>query len=318
MVTEARKKRNIKKTAKYSYYYEGNNAESSPIVAIEKDGKFFEVKSTRYSEMYQRYLKRKKIDIDFSGAENLDDIVRMRDKFEKRFENAPRQADITAAKKEYYIAKKKEFDGYYAENLAYCVLQDLYNAGSDNNISDKRYQNIVQYAKNVVMAFAEGKDVNKIEEPKLSGFKRYISRIFSDDALKNTKKMINEGPNDKRLLSLELSNTYSEQNTISKEVILSVLERMPKERVTSWNGIYEKFMTPFWNDTLKNMNEASEKYHNIGSMLMEIKIKEDGLKTFDELAKQHIGQIKKKRALARKSDFMEALRASYIAKGKAR
>ena len=318
MVTEARKKRNIKETAKDSYYYKAYNTMPSSLTAIERDGDFFEVRSTSNSELYERYLKRKEIDVDFSGAGNLDDIARMRDECAKKFENAQRKADITATKKEYGVARKKQFDGYDAKNLAYHVLQDLHNAGSDKKISDERYQNIVQYAKNVLTAVADGKDVSKIEEPNLSGLKRFTSRITGEDSLKNTKKMINGMRTGKRLLSSELSDTYGEQNTTSKEVILSVLERMPEERVTSWDEAYEKFMTPFENDNSKNMHEANEKYHKLGSMLMENKIKEDGLKTFDELAKQHMIQLEKDRILARKADFMEVLGHADSAKGKAR
>lgn len=308
MVTEARKKREIKKAAKDSSYYEGYATMPSSLTRIEKDGDFFEVRSTRQSALYERYLKRKEIDVDFSEARNLDDIARMRDEFAKRFENAPRQADITAAKKEYDAAEKKQYDGFDAENLAHFVLRDLYNAGSDKKISDERYQNIVQYAKNVVTALADGKDISKIEEPNLSGLKRFTSRITGEDSLRNTKEMMNGRRTGKRLLSSELKDTYGEKNTTSKEVILSVIERMPKERVTSWDEIYEPFMTPFWNDTSKNMKESSEKYHKLASLLMEDKIKEDGLKTFDELARQHMAKLEKERLLARKEDIKAAIR----------
>ena len=290
----------------------------SSLTAIERDGDFFEVTSTRNSELYERYLKRKEIDVDFSGAENLDDIARMRDEFAKKFENTPSEADITAAKKEYDVARKKEFDGYDAENLAHCVLQDLHNAGSDKKISDERYQNIVQYAKNVLTAIADGKDVSKIEEPNLSGLKRFTSRITGKDSLKNTKEMINGMRTGKRLLSSELSDTYGEQNTTSKEVILSVLKRIPEERVTSWEEAHEKLMTPFENDISKNMHEATEKYHELAAMLMKNKIQEAGLRTFDELAKQHMSKLEKDRSSKRKADFIKALRQTDIAKGTAR
>ena len=111
MVTEARKNRNIKETAKDSSYYEGYATMPSSLTRIENDGDFFEVRSTRQSELYERYLKRKEIDVDFSEARNLDDIARMRDEFAKRFENAPRHADITAAKEEYDAAEKSNMTG---------------------------------------------------------------------------------------------------------------------------------------------------------------------------------------------------------------
>lgn len=184
----------------------------------------------------------------------------------------------------------------------------MHKAGSDKKISDERYQNIVQYAKNVVTALADGKDISKIEEPNLSGLKRFTSRITGEDSLRNTKEMMNGRRTGKRLLSSELNDTYGEKNTTSKEVLLSVIERMPKERVTSWDEIYEPFMTPFWNDTSKNMKETSEKYHELASLLMENKIKEDGLKTFDALARQHIAKLEKERLLARKEDIKAAIR----------
>ena len=265
---------------------EGSNY-SNLIVYLHINGHTFSLYSRHNTDLYMRYINRKDINIDFSSAETVDDIQVLYDKFVKKFKNYPTIEQIEAAMKKYELALQNYDDAAFSELLAQYIALDL--GGTD--CSDERYEQIVEYLKKVLEAFANGKDINNVKE-KLSALKK----LFYEDPLRSVKKFLN---------SYNLHYKIS-----SNKIVLDVLKKLPKTRITD-NGYckvaldYKKFFEENFSKTMKI--EAKER-DKVSILLFENKIAVDSLRTFKLLAGQRVYQLKKKKIKAKEKSFKNAKR----------
>lgn len=298
MVTQTRKSKGITKKAYDTY------SSDSKIAVIQFAGYQFSLRSRWYPDLYQEYINRKDIPVDFSMVKTQQDMDALRIQFVKRYKDAPTQEQIDIAKQEFEIAYKNELDAFSLQSVAGAIIQDLASAGANSRISDARYKQIIEYIKDAVRAIADGKNINHIKES-MPAMQRFLSKItFSNDTLSNFKHIVNE-------YSKSEFNVYN----IPKASILKLLESLPTERITSPSsgdgGPVKTYRDVIDKIARKNMQISDKKYSDLAILLFKNKIKTDGLRTFDVLAKQHMDKLKKKETQI----FKDASRAIEQKKG---
>lgn len=281
MVTKTRKLSGKPKTA-----YDTSSSDSL-IAVILYEGERFSLRSQWYPDLYNKYINRKNINIDFSGVKTQAGIEKLRRQFAERFADAPTPEQITSAKKANDIANKNKTNAFLIRDFARNITYDLADAGADPHISDERYLQIVDYIKSAVRALAEGKNINSIYETNLSPTRRFFNKVIGKDPLKNIKYMLNE------------CGWGNHVANIPRESLLSLIASIPKERIQSrvlgYNGAIDKYMEYFNKMARKNMDIADKKNNTLTILLFKNKIRVDGMRTFDILAQQHMDKLKKEK-----------------------
>lgn len=275
MATKLRKTKTVKKTA-----YD-TSAGGFKVLAISFNNKIFHLYSQTYPDIYKRYVDRKDIHVNFSGVKSQKDIDTLRKGFIKRYKDAPTQEQIDQANKEYEIAEKNEIWSFRIQDAARSIVQDLVRAGSNKRISDERYKQIVKYVKDAVRAVANGKNINSVKES-MPVLQRMISKFtYAGDTLENLKFYINQ---------------FKDQiSDIPKDLWRGLIEVLPKKRLSSFQeDAVNDYRSVFSKAAVKNTRIRSDKEEDLTIMLVENKIKEDAIRTFDVLAQQHIDKLKKK------------------------
>ena len=277
MVTTARANKKIKGKA-----YD-TSARDSKILVIMFEGEQFHLRSQYYPELYDEYISRKEIGVDFSGAKTAKDIDALHQQFTKKFKDFPTTAQITTAKKEYDMVHKNEQDSFVIEDLARSIMQDLSIAGANPRVSDERYDQIVEYLKDVIRAAADGKDVSKIGEKRASTVRKLLNKVTSNEPLYHTKHVCTQFINQIR--------------NVPGKFIFELLSNLPEKRMTSYvignGGVSDDYYRIFQKKAQENMEICNKKYHELTVMLVKNKIRVDGLRTFDVMAKQHMHKLDK-------------------------
>ena len=177
MTTKTRKNREIKKV------FSETSSSDSKILQI----KSFYIYSRYEPELYQEYITRKDIKVDFSSAKTPKDIKALYENFIKKFKDAPTKEQIDKAQKEYDLANKNMHDSFMIQNISRQITADLANVGSDKRISDERYANIIEYTKETIRALADGKNIDSVKEGNVSFVKRFLNKLIGDEPLRYTK-----------------------------------------------------------------------------------------------------------------------------------
>lgn len=275
LATTARKNKKIEKTAYDTY------ASDSKIAVIMFEGKQFHLRSRYYPDLYDEYVARKEINIDFSGAKTAKDIEALYQNFIKRFKDFPTAAQIKIAAKEYNTAHKNEKDSFIIESISRAILRDLGRAGANPRVSDERYAEIVEYLKDVIHAAANGEDVSNMGEKR--GLRKLLNKVTPNEPLSDTKHIF-------AMYTKQIPNIPSKQ-------LLELLSYLPKTRMKGGAQgeckIVDDYADVFRRKSVENTKICDKKGTELMFMLFKDKIMTDGLRTFEVMAKQHMYKLEK-------------------------
>ena len=280
MVTKARQKR-VESAVQERQTWAGNEltfkvhgleSASSITIYAGRDAKLFDLLNGR-----------KDIDLDFSSVKTFEEGQILREKFESTLDK-PNPQDYPQAAEELDKASYRQTSAFYIQDIARAITYDLADA-TLAKVSDERYKNIVDYAKEIVRTLSQRQSTDSVHEPGRTPLQSFGDRIFGRDAMRHTKDTIQSL---KRLfLSAEDDKTLSELS-----------QNIPYERINSRvihnknaDPVCEAFMKIYEEKTAHATEGYSGAYRNFCQAFVRLKVYTDALRTFDQKLKQHLSKL---------------------------
>ena len=282
MVTKARQNR-VEQTA-----YDSSTWSGASITFTLQDAQVGEghrsitFSRNSYPELYDRFVNRKNFEVDFSDARTPEDIEKLKQKI---------LADAPTPSKENYDklladlndTYKQEFQSYFATDIARAVTHDLADA-SGKGVSDARYANIVEYAKNVLKSVGTKTPLEDIKESGRGGVQKMFDAFLEHDSLQRTKRAIAQ---------LKENELFFDDKQAQK-VFGEMAENVPSERIKSHvihlkdcDPVATQFMDIYEQKSRLAKEKHAKCYHAFVEEFVRTKIHQDVSRTFDEKLKAY-------------------------------